>query len=409
MRVFLFMVVLLCAAGAVFAQVQLDKNIAVDPLTRNIDIYLQPKSVDGWSDPSKWTVVAIDQANNVRKVDLNSIQADAQNTMFSLIPADTSAGSAVVTASQLIVKFGPKTLAVYQIPPPTAPAGTGNKPTIGPASNKQNSDLYVSFAYSPAIHSAAQYSIDTSVGLMWDLDKDVLKKGQLGFVGSVKTDKRKKVDPDSYRLFLAYQNTLVNQPHGRLQGVMFTWLNGPEFDRKGNNVNFITAPYFDFPIRLFPKTIRATTDPMAVLTPIVGLEAGHNFHNAVTPDSGGGVVRGVAGASLLFRFNPKLPGFKGLELSSAYTLRLPLVREVFTLTNKVNGQDVDAPFLGKNPRHYVKTEGSLKVTDAFALTLKYEYGAIPPVFRKQDHKVTMGFSYSIRQLMGGVPSALRNK
>lgn len=389
-----------------FSQVPLDKNILVDTSNYNIDVYLQPKSVPGWDVKANWVVIAIDPSNRVQQVEIRTIQADDTKSMFSLIPM---VPSLIATAAQVIVKFGPKTVAVYQMPQPSAsprPAGT----TIEPASNKEASDVYLNGSYSPAINSDPQYSIDGSVALMFDLDHEHLNYGQLGFLGSVKTDKRKKVDPDSYRLFAVYQNTPVTKFHGPLQGVLFTWLGaGVEFDRKGDNVNFITAPYLDFPLRLYPRIIRATTEPMAILTPVIGFETGRNFHNAVTPDSGRAIFRTVVGANFLFRFNPKLPGFKGTEFSSTYTLRLPAKREVYTLTEKVNGQDTDFPFLGTNPRHYVKSDLSFKVTDAFSLTFKHEYGALPPVFRKIDHKVSMGFTFSVRQLSGGVPTALRNK
>jgi hypothetical protein len=409
MKILFIAIAIFCCATVASGQVTLDKNVSLDPSTYNIDVYLQPKSVKGWNDKSNWMVVAIDSSNNAREVDIKDIRPDTANSMFSLIPNDTSSTSPVATAAQLIIKFGAKTVTVYQVPAPSSSASP-NGPNLGPASNKQNADLYLSGTYSPAIHSAPQYSIDGSIALMWDLDRKHVNYGQLGVIGSVKTDKRKNVDPDSYRLFLAYQSTPVDKFHGPLQGVLFTWLAaGAEFDRKGKNVNLITAPYLDFPIRLFPKIIRATTEPMAVLTPTIGFEAGHNFHNAVTPDSGRGVFRGVVGADFLFRFNPKLPGFKGIEFTSSYMLRLPAVREIFTLTKTVSGKDVDDPFLSRNPRHFVKSELDFKVTDAFSLAFKHEYGAIPPLFRKEDQKVSLGFTYSIRQLQGGVSTTIRNK
>jgi hypothetical protein len=403
-----FSILIITLFGAITlanAQVQLDKSVLMERSTHIIDVYLTPTSVPGWNDLSNWTVIAIDGANNVSKVELASIKADSDNTMFSLIPANTGAGSPIATATQVVLRYGARTMAIYQVPAP----GGGEPPATAPGT-KQNSDLYLNFSFSPRIHSAPQYTIDVSLGMMWDLDKQNWKKGQLGFVGSVKTDKRKKVDPDSYRAFLAYQNTPLVEPVGKLQGIMFTWLTGSEFDHKADNVNFITAPYLDFPIRLLPKekTIRATTKPLAVFAPLIGFEAGHNFHNALNPHSSG-ILRSVTGASMLFHFNPKLPALQGIEINAAYTLRLPLKQEIYTLTKSVDGQDVDDPFLGKNPRHYAKVESNFKFTDAFAFTIKYEYGAIPPAFRKQDHKVTVGFTYSIRQLMNGVPSALRNK
>lgn len=401
MKVLTAAVALICCALTTLGQVPLDKHVSIDPATKNIDIYLRTSSVTGWNDPSKWTVIAIDSANNVTKVQLDHVTSDAAGSMFSLVPSDTSP---IAGAAQVVIKFDPNSLTIYQMSS-TPPTGA-----IAAESNKQNSDLYISATYSPAINSDPQYSIDVSTALMWDLNQQHLNYGQLGFVGAVKTDKRKKVDPDSIRLFLAYQNTPVTKFHGPLQGVLFTWLAaGTEFDRKGDNVNFITAPSLDFPIRLFGKKIPTTSDPLAVLTPTIGFEAGHNFKNAVSGDNGRGIFRGVAGASLLFRFNPKLPAFKGLDFSTSYALRIPAIKEIYTLTEKIDGNDVDQPFLGSNPRHYVKSELNFRITDPFSIAIKHEYGAIPPVFRKVDSKLSVGFTFSIRQLRDGVPTALRNK
>lgn len=403
-------------------QVKLDKNILVNPQTHYIDVYVPPKSLKEWDNKMKWTIVALDSSGNVQKVEIHEFKPDADKTMFVIVPDDTSANSPIAKATQLIIKFD-KDVAIVGIPKPGDQSSSGS--SVAPASSKQNSDLYISGTYSPAVNSPPQYQIDGFVALMKDWDAHNYNYGQYGVIGSVTTDKRRQVDPDSYRIFGAYQNALVTfapdsntfdtnaaakKSHNPLQGILFTWLvGGAEFDRKADNVNFITAPSLDFPIRLFPNTIRATTQPMAILTVTLGIEAGHNFHNAVTPDSGRGIFRGVIGGNLLYRFNPKLPGFKGMELTSAYTLRLPAVDEIFTSTTTVNGQSVDVPFLSSKARHYIKQELDFKLSDFFSLALKHEYGAIPPAFRMVDHKASVGITFSLRQTRGGVPTAIRNK
>lgn len=413
MKRVLLAVCLLCGAASSRAQGSLDKNILVDPLNCNIDVYLRSSSLKGWNDPKSWTIVALDPSGNVTKVEINRFEDNSAFSMFSMITADRPEDSPVSKASQLIIRFGSKELTMLSLPQPACGGiAKPTKPTseLKPASGKQNADLYLSGTYSPAINSAPQYQIDSSAALMWDIDKQNTSYGQLGFLAAVTTDKRKEVDPDSYRVFAAYQNTPVRQWFGPVQGILFTWLvGGAETDRKANNINFITAPSLDFPSRIFPKKINAGTVPMAILTPTIGVEAGHNFHNAVTPNTGRGVFRGVIGGSFLFRFNPKIPGFKGVELSSAYKLRLPAVDEIFTSTKMVNGKAVDVPFLSTKPRYYIKEQLDFKLTDAFSLTLKHEYGAIPPAFRMADHKASVGFTYSLRQTKDGVPGAIRDK
>jgi hypothetical protein len=394
-------IILLACVMSGFGQGRLDKNILVDPATYHIDVYLQPRSLSGWDVKSNWTVITISGAGDVQKVELASVDHEVASDIISLTPSDPAP---VKNAAQLIVRFGEKDIALVSLTQPSP------GPVVKPTSNKQSSDLYLSGTYSPAINSSPQYQLDGFVALMKDIDANHLNYGQAGVVGSVITDKRKQVDPDSYRIFGAYQNPLSSEWHGPLQGVLLTWLvGGAEFDRKGKDANFITAPYLDFPIRLFPKVIHATTEPMAILTLTTGIEAGYNFHNAVSPDAGRGIFRGVAGGNLLFRFNPKLPGFKGVELSSAYTVRLPAVDEIFTSTKLVDGQSVDVPFLGNKARHYIKQELDFKLNDFFSLTFKHEYGALPPVFRMVDHKASVGFAFSLRQVRDGVPTTIRDK
>lgn len=403
----LFCILSICSL-VVMGQLPLGKSILIDTKTHTIDVYLRPGSFNGWDDKTSWLIVALGKNGEVQKIEISEIRPDLANGAFSLIPNDTSPTSPIAQAAQVVIRFGAKDIAVAIPGKPNEPTGSG--PAVKAATNKQNADLYISGAYSPALNSPPQYQIDGFVALMKDLDKKNLKYGQLGVVGSVITDRRKKVDPDSYRVFGAYQNVLVDQWHGPVQGVLFTWLfAGSEFERKANNVNFVTAPYVDIPIRLFPQVITDTSKPIAVLTATFGFEAGHNFHNAVTPNTGRGIFRGVAGGNLLYRFNPKLPGFKGAELNSAYTLRLPATDEIFTSTKIVDDKPVDVPFFHTKARHYIKQELSLKFTDLLSFSLKHEYGALPPAFRMVDHKASIGFTFSLRQINNGVPTAIRNK
>ncbi|HLM02332.1 MAG TPA: hypothetical protein VK400_14870 [Pyrinomonadaceae bacterium] len=394
----------------------LEKMILINPGNYEIDVFVQPSSLSGWNNKTKWVVIAIASDGSVNKLAIDDIRlgepdkTEKNNSMFTIVP-DAASKNLIKDAAKIIVNFGSKVITLPPINSPAANQGGDNGTPFGAAANKQNADVYLNGSYSPGINGGdPQYSVDGSISVMFDIDKNKTKYGQLGFVGSVKTDKRKKVDPDSYRLFLAYQNVPSSQRWGALQGVQFTWLAaGTEFDRKGKNINFISAPYLDFPILLYPETNRRPDKPLAVLTPTIGFETGWNFRNAVTPNQGRGIFRGVAGADLLFRFNPKISGFQGVEFTNSYMMRIPATKEIYTLTRKENGQDVDVPFLNKKPRHYIKSELGLKLNDYFSITTKYEYGMLPPVFRRIEHKLSFGFTFSARQEGFGVPSVIRNK
>lgn len=401
----------LLGISAVGQDPPLDGNISVDPLTYNINVFVNTSQVPGWDNKSKWVIVTVENSASkaVRKVGIDRIEPKINNSQFSIIPTIESK-TAISNASRIMINFGSKVIAV------SPPLPAENKPPdvnlIAAESTKQKADFYLNGSYSPGFgDSAPQYSLDSSVALMFDLSRTANSKyGQLGFVGSAKTDKRKKVDPDSYRAFLAYQNVVSSKPSRPLQGVQFTWLGaGFEFDRKGKNTNFITAPYLDFPVRIYPRTFKRLDQPLVVLTPSIGFETGHNFRNAVTPDNGRAVFRTFLGADLLFRFNPKIPVVKGITFTGAYNLRNSLIREIYTLTRKENNQDVDVPFLNKKPRSYVKSELAFNLSDYFAASIKYEHGMLPPIFRKVENKLTFGFTLAAKQTGFGIPSTIRNK
>lgn len=87
---------------------------------------------------------------------------------------------------------------------------------------------------------------------------------------------------------------------------------------------------------------------MAVLTRSIGFETGWNFHNAVEPDKGSAIFRGFIGPDLLYRLNPGLLGFKGIDFNTSGVLRVSAAKEVYTLSENVNGTKVDVSLLNKD-------------------------------------------------------------
>jgi len=293
------------------------------------------------------------------------------------------------------------------------------------ASDKKVADLYINGSYSPALNGPAQYSIDSFVTLAWDLpgekksvgpstDKrtDVSVWGRLGFSGQVNTDKRKAVDPDSYSFSPLFQKILLAPPQPRhLQGILLNYSFAKvEFDRKANDLNFVTAPTVEFPMRLLPfsRPISRTTRHVAILTPILGVELGNNFSNLLRSDGQGLLFRALVGADATYNYKPKLLFFQGFSITSSYRLRLPAVDEIFTTVSQSpkTNQAVDNPALTTKPRHSVQSELDLFLTKAFALTITHQYGDLPPVFRLVDQKVSIGLTFMLSQ-SDGVRGAIR--
>jgi hypothetical protein len=390
-RFVLLLVVSMCCSAknkVVFLYVE---KLPQKDVVQKVDVVLDGDPAGDYLDASKYHLVGLNSAlpgGELHWIDLASVLIEAHNTIVTLVPKNAAD---IANAKQLLL-FVANEPAVAQSKYEKNPATPAGKPS------KDSSDIYLNGSYSPGIHSGPQYSIDTSVGVLFPLlPASESNYGSLGFLATVKSDKRPTADPDSYRFFGVYQRVLNKEPHWPLEGVLFTWLyGGAEFDHKANNINFISSPLLDFPIRLRGK-IHSKIDIVPVLTPEIGMEIGNNFTNAVTSGGQGFIARGVVGGNFSMDFKPNLPLFQNIHLASSYKLRLPAEPQVFTLT-KTNaaGKMVDDPFLSSQPRHYIKNEISFGLWKPLSFSVTHEYGAIPPAFRLVDHKVTFGLTLAMQ-------------
>jgi hypothetical protein len=365
-------------------------NVKQNDPQYSLEIVLDSKPAGDYADKSKYRIVALTSSSpggDWKWIEIANVTINNDNTV-DITPANPND---VKQAAKLMLLVGsdPGVFnTAYERPKPGLVKGTD-----------KTSDVYINFSYSPGISSPPQYSIDTSVALLFPLDAHAKTDyGSLGFLGAVKTDKRQSADPDSYRFFSVYQRGLTHKAHWPLQGVLFTWLvGGAEFDRKANNINFISSPLLDFPIRLRGR-IDNSKQIVPVLIPEIGMEIGDNFRNAVNSGGQGAVARGVLGGNLSVTFNPKVKLFQSIHLTSGYKLRLPARAEVFTdTTTNAAGTTVDVPFLSTKPRHYIKNELGFTLWDPISLTVTHQYGDIPPAFRLVDHTVTIGFTLALQR------------
>jgi hypothetical protein len=387
-------VALLLLAGAVWAAKNKVVFLHVEPSTGIVEVVLDGPPTGDFLDPTKYRLVAVTsslpgagfQAVDIQKVEF-VLDKGKPTTLVDLTPAKPDD---VKGASQILLLVGSDP-AVPETKYQKAPPKSNDKPS-------KSSDIYLSGTYSPGIHSAPQYTIDSAVGLLFPIKpSSTTNYGSWGFLGTVKSDKRRTADPDSYRFYGVYQKVLNKKPHWPLEGVLFTWLaGGLESDSKANNLNFISSPLLDFPIRLRGR-ITSKKQLVPVLTPEIGVELGNNFTNAVTSTGTGFIARGVLGASLSTDYKPALPLFQNIHVGSSYKVRLPAQPEVYTLTvTNASGKQVDAPFFSTQARHYIKNEIDFGLWKPLSFTVTHEYGTLPPAFRLVDNKVTVGFTVAIQ-------------
>jgi hypothetical protein len=88
-----------------------------------------------------------------------------------------------------------------------------------------------------------------------------------------------------------------------------------------------------------------------------------------------------------------------IKVTSDYTARIPAVNEIFTYTNYISatGKTVNLPVLSHQVRNHVKNEIDVPVKGPFTITVKHEYGELPPGFRVVHNTVSIGVTISLFQ------------
>jgi hypothetical protein len=217
-------------------------------------------------------------------------------------------------------------------------------------------------------------------------------------MATMSTNNRPTADPDSYFVSGILDWVAIRNPFfwKRAEGVALVWdLAGLEFDRKTTTKSFISSPAVEVPIRIING--KALTTDLLFYS---GIETGSNISNALAPAGSGFLFRGLAGSKLTFMINShKLKFFSPLKLTSNYTARIPARDEVFTYTQYISatGKSISLPVMSDHVRNHVKSELDLPVKGPFTITVKHEYGELPPGFRVVHNSISIGVSLTLQQ------------
>jgi len=221
-----------------------------------------------------------------------------------------------------------------------------------------------------------------------------LGPGSIGLSAQEAADSSVVLDPNTFNSAVFYNSVIVRSTSiPGLMGIEFDWnLAKAEFDRKkkntnlGTNVNLITSPQLSFPIDL------SHGFGMEIDT---GIEAGHNFKNNINPNGFGTVFRGLLGAQAGKIFTPKkaLKSLKQIKYATQYQVRLLADDEV--ITKSVHGKLV--PYQGHQARNWVSTSFDFMFTSNFGITLKHDYGALPPSYVFIENRASVGFTLQSKQ------------
>jgi len=350
-------------------------------------------------DPSKWAVVVqLKSMSLPASLHPTTVIVDPKNRAYVILQLPTTELTGVLPTDSLAYVS-----VSFNDAPPTQYAAPAKNSKFSAGSSKTDSDNYLSGTYSPAFHSAALYNIDAkgSVDILGLLSKPGKPKPYLGFTATVATDNRPSADPDSFLVagLASWVLTSTRFLSGRAQGVLLNWdFAGLEFDRQTTTKTFVSSPILEIPIRLSAAP-RPGTRFLSDMFPYFGIETGTNLSNAINPNGSGAVLRGVLGSSASVKEKLNLKYLSQVGISANYTARIPTTNEVFTNTHYISatGKTVSLPVMSSQVRHHLTDELDLTFAKPFSLTVKHEYGELPPGFRKVDNKVTIGLTIMLKQ------------
>jgi hypothetical protein len=303
------------------------------------------------------------------------------------------------------------------------------------AAQQSVADNYLTGSYSPAIHSAAQYTI-SGLGTLtpqlharWCQTSQALRDSHtcnvyFGGTASVETDNRPSADPDSFFVSPLWQWVPISTRfwNCRAQGVLINWdMAGLQFDRSTTTKTLVSSVVMEVPLRVFPPPFKSekpepgksekgghcnvapkmvSSSFNAGVFPYVGISTGGNLSNALQPGGSGFVFDGIVGGLIDLTFKvPKATWLQKVELTGTDTLRLPSTDEIFTYVHYISqtGKTVSLPTLLSKPRNHVKGELDLTVAKPFSISIQYEDGELPPAYKTINNKVTVGIKILLQQ------------
>ena len=159
-----------------------------------------------------------------------------------------------------------------------------------------------------------------------------------------------------------------------------------ESEKDFDNTNLIYDTRFIFLPPAFPKKSKKVK---VFVNPFIGAELGKNLRSPVNTAEGDGIGRVLGGANVRFAFLKD--GKPWANWTTSYTRRWLLSNELGYNTD--DDDNLVLTQFGKSPRDYFESKFSFKLksfTDAF---IAYDWGEVPPSYKKIDHRFRLGFEF----------------
>jgi len=334
-------------------------------------------------DVSNWVVVVRDSSQSVgvrkrvtRVVPDELFATDGELRLFFALRVDRNAESIEVTSTAGEVgrqEWKPK-------------GPRKSDPAVGffAADGRDNASVYLSGTWITQVHASPLYDQDDEVAsppLMFGREK----LWKAGIEGTLNASDRPKCDADSYTLAVSIGRTypvpLGGGPTNFDLSADVLRLEYSRADPAKNLLASVTGTV-SFPIE---RKFDAAHSPVSTIDGHLGLgfELGHNQQNEIVPGGYGRIERAVPEASLSASF-PGALGVNAIRWTSTYRARLLGTREPF-----VDDEASNPITLGRNPRHDWTDAVDVQISPLVGITLKHEYGALPPAFHQLNHRFTV--------------------
>jgi hypothetical protein len=264
-----------------------------------------------------------------------------------------------------------------------APKKLGASKVFTAAKGESDADIYFSGTATGAKGSKPAYDYTVKLGYLF---APCVRCGSIGPRITVKAAGESNVDPDSIKATATYEKVFVLAP---VTGIILrSDFIGAEFDTSNRTRNLSTGLDSILVIPTYPigKNNFFTIDFLT------GFEGGHNYRHKLNEKGLGNFWRWKFGSKAYFT-SLNVLGLKRINVSGEYAVRLLHSFEPFTET--IDGEEVTS--LRKKPRHNVATNIDFMFSDALGVTLKYQFGSLPPAFNFVNHTVSIGLTFQLKQ------------
>ena len=364
-----------------------------------------------------WIVFAKDKKGTITKLDVKSVDSSA------LAPGSTDEKKVVLEfafpmsldTTSVDVTLANQKVIVHAARSNPFGSGSAAQPTFKACKGKTDCDIYITGSYTASVGATPLFSIDSFAGYMRTINNQK-NYGKIGFYGQVQEKSSSTLNPDSFLAYLDYQYVLNGGSwFGPFQAPIFNYrIAGTEFNKTGDDVNFVNSPMVTLPIRLSGKSSGPVTP--GITSPLLSVQLGAEFVDvtkSVLAPTGTWHTRGLIGATFAGGIPIKKAFLYSILLTSSYQLRLPSTPEIyfdpkFAPINPTTGKaGATPPLLGMQPRHYVDTKLTYNLVEWFGFTFEHTYGSLPPSFVKTNQTFSLGLTFALAGTGNGRNSILK--